>query len=63
MFSTQDMNQQATILTRIAHLIENGHIHSIVSKNLEPICAKNLAAAHDLLATQRTLGKLVLHGF
>ncbi|MGJ8681073.1 MAG: zinc-binding alcohol dehydrogenase family protein, partial [Paraglaciecola sp.] len=40
-----------------------GYIRTTVGKNLGTINAKNLRAAHEVLESGKSIGKIVLEGF
>jgi len=60
MFATEDMGKQAEILNTIAALVDAGELRSTIGKVLGKISARNLIEAHELIETNRTVGKLVL---
>jgi len=62
-FRTPDRGRQGEILERLAELVEAGEIQSTGVTRLEPISPGNLAQAHALLESGRTLGKIVLEGW
>jgi zinc-binding alcohol dehydrogenase family protein len=63
MFKAADMDEQSRLLNRVSDLIDQGYIQTTVAKNLGPINANNLKAAHAELETGRAIGKIVLQGF
>jgi len=63
MFTTADINEQHRLLNQVADLIDQGYIRTTVGKNLGTINAKNLRAAHELLESGKSIGKIVLEGF
>ncbi|MBA6364751.1 zinc-binding alcohol dehydrogenase family protein [Colwellia sp. BRX8-4] len=63
MFKTTDINEQHRLLNKIADLIDQGYIQTTVGKNLGTINAKNLRAAHKILESGQSIGKIVLEGF
>lgn len=63
MFKTTDINEQHRLLNKIADLIDQGYIQTTVVKNLGTINAKNLRAAHKILESGQSIGKIVLEGF
>ncbi|MCQ1061183.1 zinc-binding alcohol dehydrogenase family protein [Photobacterium sp. DNB23_23_1] len=63
LFGTKDMIEQHHLLTNVAKLVDNGDIKSTVAHQGGAICAKNLKKAHDLLESQKAMGKIVLEGF
>ncbi len=63
MFHTPDMDEQGRLLNRVADLIDQGYIQTTVGKNLGTINAEHLRAAHELLESGKSIGKIVLEGF
>lgn len=63
MFNTPDMDEQGRLLNRVADLIDQGYIQTTVGKNLGTINADHLRAAHEVLETGKSIGKIVLEGF
>ncbi|MBA6253230.1 zinc-binding alcohol dehydrogenase family protein [Colwellia sp. MB3u-55] len=63
MFKTTDIDEQHRLLNKIADLIDQGYIQTTVGKNLGTINAKNLRAAHKILESGQSIGKIVLEGF
>lgn len=63
MFQAADMIEQHRLLNRVADLIDQGYIQTTVAKNLGPITAANLRAAHAELEAGKAIGKIVLEGF
>jgi NADPH:quinone reductase len=62
-FQTADMIEQHKLLTQVAELVDAGKIRTTLSDVLGPINAANLKAAHALIESGKTRGKLVLSGF
>lgn len=62
-FQTADMIEQHKLLTHVAELVDAGKIRTTLSDVLGPINATNLKAAHALIESGKTRGKLVLSGF
>lgn len=62
-FQTADMIEQHKLLTHVAELVDAGKIRTTLSEVLGPINATNLKAAHALIESGKTRGKLVLSGF
>lgn len=62
-FQTADMIEQHKLLTHVAELVDAGKIKTTLSEVLGPINAVNLKAAHALIESGKTRGKLVLSGF
>lgn len=63
MFNTTDMSEQHRLLTKVADLIDQGYLQTTVGKNLGTINAENLRAAHQLIESGKSIGKIVLEGF
>jgi len=63
MFNTADMSEQHRLLTKVADLIDQGYLQTTVGKNLGTINAENLRAAHQLIESGKSIGKIVLEGF
>ena len=62
-FATADRIEQHRILNRAASMIDAGQLRGTLSEVLGPINAANLEAAHQRLASGRTIGKLALAGW
>lgn len=62
-YGTRDLAKQQALLTRVAQLVDEGHVRSTVSAIVRPIDAANLRAAHARMETQHSLGKIVLEGW
>jgi zinc-binding alcohol dehydrogenase family protein len=60
MFRTSDMVGQQNILRRVAQAVDAGVLKTTLKNHLGPVDAQHLMQAHTLLATQRTVGKIVL---
>jgi len=63
MFETADMAVQQDLLNRVSALIDDGTLISTVTKNLGPLTAATLIAAHEEQEGGRVIGKNVLGGF
>lgn len=63
MFTTDDMIEQHTLLTRVAQLIDDKVLKTTLGEHLGAINAANLRKAHQLLESRRAVGKIVLEGF
>lgn len=63
MFETADIIEQHRLLSRVANLIDQGVIQTTLGEHFGTINAANLRRAHELLETQRAVGKIVLEGF
>lgn len=62
MFKTEDMNKQNLLLNKVADLVDQGFIKTTVNKQLSPINAANLRAAHEAIESGQSIGKIVLEG-
>ena len=60
MFQTPDMIEQHHLLDRVAALVDAGTVRTTLTTTLAPISAENLRAAHALVESGRTLGKVVV---
>jgi NADPH:quinone reductase-like Zn-dependent oxidoreductase len=60
LFKTQDMIEQHHLLTQIASMVDAGTLRTTLARTLSPINAENLRAAHALVESGRTLGKVVV---
>ena len=60
MYQTPDMIEQHRLLNRIASWIDDGTIRTTVNQVLSPISAENLRAAHEMVESGRSIGKVVL---
>lgn len=56
----ENMISQHNILNKVAELLDNGTIKSTLTKELTPINAANLEQAHELVASGKMIGKVVL---
>lgn len=63
MFETTDIIEQHRLLSRVAKLIDQGVIQTTLGEHFGTISAANLRRAHEVLETQRAVGKIVLEGF
>ena len=62
-FNTPDMIAQHHLLNEVAALVDAGDIVTTATKELAPINAANLKAAHALVESGRMIGKVVLAGW
>jgi zinc-binding alcohol dehydrogenase family protein len=60
MYETDDIQSQHELLNQVADLVDRGILKTTVTQNLGAINAINLARAHALLESGKTIGKLVL---
>jgi zinc-binding alcohol dehydrogenase family protein len=63
MYQSIDISEQHHLLNKVSDLIDQGYIQTTVGKNLGTINAKNLRAAHEVLESGKSIGKIVLEGF
>jgi zinc-binding alcohol dehydrogenase family protein len=63
MFETRDMIEQNRLLTRVATLIDQRVLQTTLGEHFGTINAANLRRAHELIETNRAVGKIVLEGF
>lgn len=63
MFETRDMIEQNRLLTRIATLIDQNVLQTTLGEHFGTINVANLRRAHELIETNRAVGKIVLEGF
>ncbi|ORM96203.1 MAG: Bifunctional protein: zinc-containing alcohol dehydrogenase quinone oxidoreductase (NADPH:quinone reductase) Similar to arginate lyase [Lentilactobacillus parabuchneri] len=59
-YHTDDMISQHEILDKIAGLLDNGTLHSTVTKTFKPINVTNLKKATELVETNHMIGKVTL---
>ena len=57
---TPDMIAQHELLDRVADLVDEGRLHTTVTRTLTPINAATLRQAHELVESERTVGKVVV---
>ena len=60
MYETEDMQCQHELLNQVADFVDRGILKTTVTQNLGSLNAINLAKAHALLESGKTIGKLVL---
>ncbi len=60
MFATSDMDRQGQILSRMARLVDDGVVTTTQTKVLDGLSAATLKAAHRLIETGATIGKIVI---
>ena len=63
LYQTDDMQAQHVLLNEVANLLDQGVLRTTARQHLGAITAANLATAHGLLESSRTMGKVVLVGF
>lgn len=59
-YETPDMIEQHRILSEIARLVDEGVLHGTMTRDLGPMNAASLKAAHGLVETGASIGKVVL---
>ncbi len=59
-YHTDDMISQHEILDQVAKLLDDGTLHTTVTKILKPITAENLRKAHAAVETNHMIGKIVI---
>ncbi len=62
-FQTPDMIAQHYLLNEVAAMVDDGLIVTTMTKELTPINAANLRAAHGMIESRRNIGKVVLSGW
>ena len=62
-FETPDMIAQHNLLNDVSAMVDDGLIVTTMAKELAPINAANLRAAHGLIESGRSIGKVVLQGW
>ncbi|MBU2979131.1 zinc-binding alcohol dehydrogenase family protein [Alteromonas sp. C1M14] len=63
LFNTPDMGKQQQILNEISRMLDEGTLISTLGKHLGVVNAENIINAHQLLESNRCIGKLVLAPF
>ncbi len=63
LFGTPDMIAQHHLLNEIAAMVDGGLIVTTMTREVSPINAANLRAAHQQIESGTTIGKLVLQGW
>ena len=59
MYETDDIQSQHELLNQVADLVDRGILKTTVTKNMGALNAIDLAKAHALLESGKTIGKLV----
>ncbi|MBC2258532.1 zinc-binding alcohol dehydrogenase family protein [Listeria booriae] len=62
-YDTRDKVRQHDILTKAAHLFENGFLKSTWNQTLQPMNAATIKEAHRIIESGKSIGKLVVKGF
>jgi len=62
-FETPDMAEQGRLLNEVAALVDDGLLHTTHARTLGRIDAANLRAAHAMIESGHTIGKITLAGF
>ncbi|MCX2477018.1 zinc-binding alcohol dehydrogenase family protein [Pedobacter sp. MC2016-05] len=60
MFQTEDMEQQSNILEKAKKLFEKGILKSTINKRFNGFTVENVKAAHELLESGTSIGKIVV---
>ncbi len=63
MYATRDQIRQHDLLNRVSDLIDAGVLRTTMNETFGTINAANLRRAHQLIETNKALGKIVLEGF
>lgn len=63
MFETDDMIEQHKLLNAVSGAVDAGQLKTTLTGIVGPINAANLRHAHQLLESNRTIGKVVLEGW
>lgn len=63
LFGTPDMIAQHQLLDEVAALVDEGLVITTINRELTPINAANLRAAHRQIESGTTIGKIVLAGW
>ena len=63
MYVTPDMIAQHRLLNDVAAMIDDGIVVTTLAREFAPINAANLRAAHALIESGRSIGKVVLEGW
>ena len=63
LYQTPDMGEQGHILQQVASLVDRGLLRSTLRNHISPISAETLERAHQQIASEQSLGKLVLSGW
>ncbi|MDG0817612.1 zinc-binding alcohol dehydrogenase family protein [Bdellovibrio svalbardensis] len=60
LFETADMQEQGNLLARVADLIDTGKIQTTINHIFEGFTPKNFERAHEMLESEKTVGKIVI---
>ena len=60
MFQTEDMQEQHTILNKIADLLDNGTLKTTLKETFIGLSAANFKKAHQILESGKTIGKIAI---
>jgi zinc-binding alcohol dehydrogenase family protein len=63
LFQTADMDAQHRLLREVAALVDAGVLKSTRAQHMGRMTVENLRRAHQVVETNRTIGKVVLEGF
>ncbi|VAW86060.1 Bifunctional protein: zinc-containing alcohol dehydrogenase; quinone oxidoreductase (NADPH:quinone reductase); Similar to arginate lyase [hydrothermal vent metagenome] len=62
MYGTNDLHSQHLILNRVSELLDQGTLHTTLTKTLGVLTATNLTVAHGKVESGSMIGKLALRG-
>jgi len=60
LYMTDDIRRQGQILAHVAELLDNGKIQPTLTRVMRPMNAATLREAHQLIETNRSVGKIVI---
>ncbi|MEN2401140.1 zinc-binding alcohol dehydrogenase family protein [Flavobacterium sp. MC2016-06] len=60
MYQTDDMQEQHTILNKIADLLDDGTLKSTLKETFHGLTAENFKKAHEQLESGKTIGKIAI---
>jgi zinc-binding alcohol dehydrogenase family protein len=63
LFQTADMDAQHRLLREVAALVDAGVLKSTMAQHMGRMTVENLRRAHQVVETNRTIGKVVLESF
>jgi NADPH2:quinone reductase len=59
-FQIPDMDRQRQVLNRVADLLDDGTLTSTLTTTLDGFTPENLARAHEMSETNRSVGKTIV---
>jgi len=62
-YETPDMIAQHRLLDDVSSLVDSGVVITTLANEITPINAANLRRAHEMIESERSIGKVVLHGW